>query len=237
VQKDQCVVPRHPRPGIELPRSHRLALDDRSAMSRGDFARAVVTGAIRKDHLVRTGSERGIDRRADGGLLVACGDDDGNRSAQRPDGNLAPVVKCYILTGGRSTRMRQSKTGLFFDRVAAAALPVFDEVVAVQRSGDEELVVRTIYERPHADEGPIFGVARALEDANAPAVIMAVDYPGITSDILRDLASRFEATPAAMLVPMWRGVAQPLCAGYRPSVLPLIESRLEQRSCSMDGNF
>lgn len=204
-------------------------------MSPGNLARTIVTGAIRKNHLVRTGSEGGIDCRADGGLLVAGGDDDGNRSAQRPDGNLAEIVKCYILTGGRSTRMRQSKTNLFFDRVAAAARPVFEELVAVQRAGDEELKVRTIYEHPHADEGPIFGVARALEDARAPAVIMAVDYPGITSGILADLVARFEANSAAMLVPMWRGIAQPLCAGYRPSVLPLIESRLEQRKLDLVG--
>ena len=131
--------------------------------------------------------------------------------------------------------MRQSKTELFLDRVVAAANPVFDEVVAVQRAGDEELQVRTIYESTHADEGPVFAVACALGDAQGPAVILAVDYPAITSEVLRDLVKRFEESSAAMVVPVWRGIAQPLCAGYRPTVLPLIESRLEQRKLDLLG--
>ena len=144
-------------------------------------------------------------------------------------------MNCYILTGGRSTRMRQSKTELFLDRVVAAASPVFDEVVAVQRAGDEILQIRTIHERPHADEGPVFAVARALEDAQAPAVILAVDYPSMTAEFLRDLVTRFEAGSASMLVPVWRGIPQPLCAGYRARVLPIIESRLEQRKLDLLG--
>ena len=38
-------------------------------------------------------------------------------------------VNCYILTGGRSERMGQSKTELFLARVVAAATPLFDDVV------------------------------------------------------------------------------------------------------------
>jgi molybdopterin-guanine dinucleotide biosynthesis protein A len=46
-------------------------------------------------------------------------------------------VHAYILIGGRSRRMGKSKTELFLDRVVAAAAPVFDEVIAVQRYGGD----------------------------------------------------------------------------------------------------
>ncbi|HEX6158935.1 MAG TPA: NTP transferase domain-containing protein, partial [Thermoanaerobaculia bacterium] len=74
-------------------------------------------------------------------------------------------MNCYILIGGRSRRMGQSKAALFLDRIAAAARPLFDEVVAVQRPGGERASIRTIFEEPHEHDGAIFGIARALDDA------------------------------------------------------------------------
>ena len=138
----------------------------------------------------------------------------------------SPPVNCYILTGGRSERMRQSKTAMFLPRVAAAASSLFDEVIAVQRAGAESLSIRTIHESAHADDGPVFGVIRALEDADGPAFILAVDYPLITTAALEELRRRFLSSSALMSVPIWRGIPQPLCAGYRAEVLPLIRDRV-----------
>src|ERR1051326_4327614 len=86
------------------------------------------------------------------------------------------IMNCYVLTGGRSSRMGRSKRALFFDRVAAAARPVFDDVIAL----DWE----------EGGKAPIFGVARALRNAQSRAFILAVDYPLITSDVLRFLRDR-----------------------------------------------
>ena len=44
-------------------------------------------------------------------------------------------MNCYVLTGGRSTRMGRSKSDLFLGRIVDAAAPVFDGVIAVQRFG------------------------------------------------------------------------------------------------------
>ncbi|PYQ50790.1 MAG: hypothetical protein DMF59_09885 [Acidobacteria bacterium] len=57
-------------------------------------------------------------------------------------------MNCYLLVGGRSSRMGRSKIDIpfagstFLDRVAAAAKPAFDRVIAVQRAGGEGVNLR-----------------------------------------------------------------------------------------------
>lgn len=129
--------------------------------------------------------------------------------------------------------MGRSKSELFLDRILAAAAPLFDELVAVQQPRGEVLSIRTIF-----DDGggaPLFGVARALEDAGERAFILAVDYPMITTALLRDFRSRVETSAAPVVAPVWRGIPQPLCAGYDPAVIPLIHRRVEQRKLDLLG--
>lgn len=131
--------------------------------------------------------------------------------------------------------MGRSKTELFLPRVAAAAAPVFDDVIAVQRNGEPSLSIRTIHEGEHAHQAPVFGVVRALEHADGPAFVLAVDYPLVTTAVLFDLVRRFEASRALMLVPVWRGIPQPLCAGYRGEVLPLLRERIDRGKLDLIG--
>ncbi len=118
--------------------------------------------------------------------------------------------------------MGRSKVELFLDRIVAAASPVADEVIAVQRAGGETVNIRTIFEEPHEREGAIFGVVRALRDANAKAFLIAVDYPLITPDVLRFLQDREG-------LPEWNGRPQPLCAVWSSAVLPRLEERIAAR--------
>lgn len=122
--------------------------------------------------------------------------------------------------------MGQSKADLFLGRVSAVARPVFDRVVAVERPDGEMRSIPTIFESPHDDDGPIFGVARALADAIERCIILSVDLPLLTTAVLRDLRERFERSNAEMLVPVWDGAPQVLCAGYSTKVLPLVERRI-----------
>lgn len=115
--------------------------------------------------------------------------------------------------------MGMPKAALFLDRIVAAATPLFDDVVAVDRAGGESAPIRTIFEEEHAGGGPIFGVVRALRDARADAFILAVDYPLITSDVLRFLRDEHG-------VPEWQGRIQPLCAVWSVSSLPRLEARI-----------
>jgi molybdopterin-guanine dinucleotide biosynthesis protein A len=123
-------------------------------------------------------------------------------------------MNCYILTGGRSTRMGRSKSALFFERVAAAARPVFDEVIELDRAEGEQ--------------APIYGVARALRDAQRYAFLLAVDYPLITSDVLRFLRDRRG-------VAMWDGEPQLLCAVWDTALLPEVEQRIAAERFDLRG--
>jgi len=135
-------------------------------------------------------------------------------------------MNCYVLVGGRSTRMGASKAALFLDRIAAAARPAFDRVIAVDRHDGTPQSIDTIFEDEHADEAPIFGVQRALADANAKCFILAVDYPLITSELLRAWSSRFAESSATMLVPYADKNLHVLCAGYSHALLPKIDARI-----------
>lgn len=144
-------------------------------------------------------------------------------------------MNCYVLTGGRSTRMGQSKAKLFLAQVVAAAAPVFEQVIAVERHGGEPLSIPTIFEDEHDSEAPLFGVARALLDAPGPCFIVAVDFALIRTDVLSFLRSRFEKSNASMLVPVWDLVPQVLCAGYRTCVSVPIAERIESGQYDLHG--
>jgi molybdopterin-guanine dinucleotide biosynthesis protein A len=138
-------------------------------------------------------------------------------------------VNAYVLVGGRSRRMGTSKAALFFHRVATAARPVFDEVVAIDRcDGVAREGVRTLFEKPHEGEAPIFGVVRALEDARGRAFLLAVDYPFITSDVLRFLRDDGG-------VPVWNGHLQPLCAVWDAALLTRIAERIALGELDLRG--
>jgi molybdopterin-guanine dinucleotide biosynthesis protein A len=135
-------------------------------------------------------------------------------------------MNCYILIGGQSRRMGRPKAELFLDRVARAAAEVFENVIAVQRRGGTAASIQTIYESPHDDQAPVFGVACALAHARERCFILAVDYPLITATILRHLRERFERSHALLVAPVWSAKTQMLCAGYAPELLARIEQRI-----------
>jgi len=144
-------------------------------------------------------------------------------------------MNAYILIGGESRRMGRSKTELFFDRIAAAAAEVFEDVVAVQRHGGPAAPLTTIYESPHDDQAPVFGVACALAHTNGRCFVLAVDYPLITTAILRFLRDRFEQSNALLLAPVWSGKTQMLCAGYDPALLPRLQERIAAKRYDLRG--
>jgi molybdopterin-guanine dinucleotide biosynthesis protein A len=144
-------------------------------------------------------------------------------------------MNAYVLVGGRSRRMGSPKHALPFagmtllDRVVEAAGAAFDRVIAVQRPGGEPMPIETIEEEPHADEAPIFGVARSIRHANGKCFVLAVDFPLLTTSLLRNLATAFDKTHKPLLVPEHNGNAQVLCAGYSPAVLSRIDAQIARQ--------
>ena len=151
-------------------------------------------------------------------------------------------MNAYILVGGASKRMGRPKLNVafggttFLDRVAAAGRPVFDDVIAVQRPGGPAIEsLPTIYEPAHELNAPVFGLWRALQDAKARCFVLAIDYPLLTSDVLRYLAGRALESRAEMVVPRWNGKLQMLCAGYSDSILPRFEPRIAAGQLNLRG--
>ncbi|HLJ73857.1 MAG TPA: molybdenum cofactor guanylyltransferase [Thermoanaerobaculia bacterium] len=151
-------------------------------------------------------------------------------------------MKCYLLIGGASSRMGRSKVdhpfggSTFLRRISTAAKPVFDDVIAVQRAGGRAANgTTTIYEEPHELQAPVFGLWTALQNAGDRCFVLAIDYPLITSEVLRYLASRASASAAAMVVPQWNGKLQMLCAGYSPAILPRFAPRIAAGQLNLRG--
>ena len=131
--------------------------------------------------------------------------------------------------------MGLSKTTLFLERIVAAASPAFDRVIAVQRYGMQPLSIPTIFEEDHDKEAPVFGVVRALEHCDGRCMVLATDYPLITTALLLDLRSRFEASGTPLFMPIWRGTPQPLCAGYAADLLPILQRRIGEGKLDLRG--
>jgi molybdopterin-guanine dinucleotide biosynthesis protein A len=146
-------------------------------------------------------------------------------------------MNIYILIGGRSERMGRSKVELFLPRLAAVTREGGNAVYAVQRFGGEGTeLVETIFEPPHDRQVPAFGVLRALEHARGRCIVLAVDYPTLTSAVLRILMARTAASPAALVIPRWQGCLQPLCAGYdAPRVAPRLAERIADGKLDLHG--
>lgn len=146
-------------------------------------------------------------------------------------------MNAYLLVGGRSRRMGRSKVELFGDRVASAARQAFDVLFAVHRPGGDAVTgIETLFEPPHDDEAPAFGLARALEHARERCFVLAVDYPHVTADLLRFLRDRGTKSDAAIVMPRWEGELQTLCATYdAPRVAPILTGRLAARRYDLRG--
>src|SRR5947209_7814353 len=102
-------------------------------------------------------------------------------------------MNAYILVGGRSSRMGFPKHAVpfggttFLGRVAEAAGGAFERVIAVTRPGGEPVPIETIEDEPHDEEAPIFGVHCAIRHANAKCFVIAVDFPLLDVNLLRQL--------------------------------------------------
>jgi molybdenum cofactor guanylyltransferase len=140
------------------------------------------------------------------------------------------TVAGLLLTGGASRRMGTDKALLevdglrLVDRAAALLAAVTDPVVEVGPGWSDLPAVR---EDPPGS-GPLAAVsagAAALRRAghDGPVVVLAVDMPRVSVELLRLLAER--GGPATA-VPRADGHPQPLCARYGPDALAAVDRLL-----------
>lgn len=149
----------------------------------------------------------------------------------------------FLLAGGKSSRMGADKAFLDFggqtllDRALGAMGGVCDRVAIV---GDPARFVK--YESVVADIfsgcGPLAGIHAALVHSSAELNLMlAVDMPFVSAELLLFLFTAAENTDAVVTVPRTRKGLQPLCAVYRREFCTAAEQALRAGKFKIDAAF
>ena len=144
----------------------------------------------------------------------------------------APGAVGFVVAGGHSRRMGRDKALLpwagatLLDHAIARLAAVCDEVRVL--SGSEARYRdrgRPVDLDVLPDAGPLAGLATALAVA-APrdALLLAVDMPFVTAELLRGLREALPGWDA--VVPATEGGPEPLCAVYGPACLQAVRAAL-----------
>jgi molybdopterin-guanine dinucleotide biosynthesis protein A len=147
-----------------------------------------------------------------------------------------------VLAGGGSRRMGVPKASLPYGRTTLLAHQtgrlsrIFEEVLVVAKEapGFDAGPSRLVLDRT-ADQAPIHGLARALEEVSDRLFVLAVDLPALTEEVIRVVAARSLASPAPAVVPHADGRLQPLAAVWRRIILPTALARIARGELSLHG--
>lgn len=123
----------------------------------------------------------------------------------------------------------------FMEHAFEAARGAFDDVVVVNRSGEEEIPgVRTICDDHDGSPAPIFGIRAALRDTEEPRVwILPIDYPLMTTEVLAALREQFESSGADLWVPTIHGRPHMTCSGWSRPLLTSIEQAIRDENYAL----
>lgn len=145
-----------------------------------------------------------------------------------------------VLAGGASTRMGRSKAALpwgagnLVEFQTGRLATLFSEVfVVVKEAPDYPIGPARVLIDPSPDFAAIHGLVRALEEAEDRIFILGVDLPGLTHDIVHEIAVRGLKTPAAAVVPEDGGRLQPLAAVWRKSAVRFAKNRIARGQLSL----
>ena len=139
-----------------------------------------------------------------------------------------------VLAGGSSRRMGRPKAWLdvgdtillrwVTDRLA----PEFEEVLvsfAEPEQLEEPIPYRVVFDRK-SSAGPMAGIEAGLAAArHDPVFVIACDMPYVTPEVAAMTVAAARTCDAA--VPRIDGRAEPVCAAYRKSALPIITAALD----------
>lgn len=139
-----------------------------------------------------------------------------------------------ILAGGKSSRMGCDKAALEIDGQTLLAR----QITLVRELGTTEVFISGRSEADYSafgcrvlvdqvsGSGPLGGVERALIEMTSPLLlVLAVDLPEMSADLLRRLAAG--ATDAFGAIPKLAGGIEPLAAFYPKAALGLMANLLE----------
>ncbi|MGA8301734.1 MAG: molybdenum cofactor guanylyltransferase [Terriglobales bacterium] len=154
-----------------------------------------------------------------------------------------PARAAYLQVGGKSTRMGRNKAFIDFQGeilLARAIRTLTESCGEVTIVGDPRIFAR--YGRVISDIfpncGPLGGIHAALTDARAELNLMlAVDMPFVTAELVKFLFDAAGDTQAAVTVPRTSRGLQPLCAVYRREFAGVAEQALKAGNYKIDAAF
>jgi molybdopterin-guanine dinucleotide biosynthesis protein A len=133
----------------------------------------------------------------------------------------SPDVSVFILAGGKSTRMGADKAFVLLDgrTLLARALDLARSITSEVRivgAASKFAAFAPVVEDQFSDCGPLGGIHAALRTSSTQLnVILAVDLPFASKELLQYLLGCAGNSSAAVTVPRAGGRWQPLCAVYR----------------------
>ena len=147
----------------------------------------------------------------------------------------------YVLVGGKSSRMGTDKALLpYRDTVLAAhvATQVLAAAGSVTLVGDPDRYAHLGYPVINdrvAGNGPLGGVAAAVQHCAEWALVVACDMPGVTTEFLSSLLETAASAGAytECVVPRTESGIEPLCALYHRRALGLLDAHLNHKFLKM----
>ena len=149
----------------------------------------------------------------------------------------------FVLAGGKSSRMGTNKAFLEFEgqTLLARALATLKTVsgnVLIVGDLDTFAEIGPAVEDLIPNCGPLGGIHTALSHSAAEFNLMlAVDMPFVSRELLELLLKTAEETGATVTVPRTSRGFQPLCAVYRPQFLYIAETSLRAGKYKIDAAF
>jgi molybdopterin-guanine dinucleotide biosynthesis protein A len=151
-------------------------------------------------------------------------------------------VAALILAGGKSTRMGADKAFAMLDgrTLLERALELARSVTADVRivgSAEKFAAFGPVVEDVFRECGPLGGIHAGLRSSSAELnLVLAVDVPFASAELLRFLIGRAWESAALAIVPRVGGW-QPLCAVYRREFATVAESALQEGRYKIDVLF
>lgn len=156
---------------------------------------------------------------------------------------LDESVTGVILAGGRSSRFGTNKALSIFrgerliERLVRSLRSVTGELMIITNSPDEYAFLDLpMVSDLIKDCGPLAGIYTALKTATTPlSLCIACDMPFAQPAFMRYLVTR--ASEADVVTPVSKQGDEPLCAVYRDTCVPLIETRLQAGQYKITGFY
>lgn len=148
-----------------------------------------------------------------------------------------------ILSGGKSSRMGTNKSLLpinnkpSISHIADTLKTCTNGVIVIaNESQDYTFLNLPIYPDRYKEKGPLAGFESALYNVNASVYVMAAcDMPFVHAGVYRYLLEQLEEFEA--VVPIFEDRMHPLSGIYRRSILPKIQSQIENDKLKLKKLF